>query len=61
MITAYSDADMPLETIWLFDNYMKDGRNFEIDKTKFPDLGTLVSNVRFNNQRVIPVVSTAVN
>ena len=61
MVDAYAAADMPLEVVWLFENVRKDNRNFEVDTDKFPDLGTFVQNVRFNNQRVVPVIGTAVN
>lgn len=56
VMNAYKLSDMPLESIWLDIEFMDRYRNFEINKTRFPNFASTASAIHKNGQKIIPIV-----
>jgi len=61
MIQAYSDAGMPLETVYLDIPYMQDYSDFTVNTVDFPDLQGLADSLHANNQKLVVIIDAALS
>lgn len=58
VLEAHDLANIPLESIWLDVQYMKDVRNFEVDTNRFKSIPTLSQALHRKQQRLVTVVES---
>ncbi|HZK19404.1 MAG TPA: TIM-barrel domain-containing protein [Treponemataceae bacterium] len=57
---GYKNADIPLDAIYLDIDYMVDYKDFTIDTTKFPHFKELVSELKKDGVRLVPIIDAGV-
>ena len=58
IVENYKENKIPLESIWLDIELLKDYHNFEVDTSKFSNLKGFSKKLQTNNQKLIPVVES---
>lgn len=53
---SFDEHDMPIDTIYLDIDYMKDYKNFTVDETVFPNFKEFVSEIKDKGIRLIPII-----
>ncbi|WP_304942100.1 TIM-barrel domain-containing protein, partial [Vallitalea guaymasensis] len=60
VLDEYRKNEIPLDSIYLDIDYMKDYKDFTIDKDRFPDFKNLVSDMKKEGIRLVPIIDAAV-
>ncbi|GMQ58206.1 glycoside hydrolase family 31 protein [Vallitalea sediminicola] len=60
VFNEYRKNEIPLDSIYLDIDYMKDYKDFTIDKDRFPDFENLVSDMKKEGIRLVPIIDAAV-
>ena len=57
---GYRSNGIPLDSIYLDIDYMKDYRDFTVDPEKFPDLPGLAADLKAQNLHLVPIIDAGV-
>ncbi len=60
VVKKFKDRDIPLEMLYLDIDYMKDFKDFTIDKVNFPDMCGLISDLKKDGIKVIPIIDAGI-
>ncbi|WP_273327059.1 TIM-barrel domain-containing protein [Vallitalea guaymasensis] len=60
VLDEYRKNEIPLDAIYLDIDYMKDYKDFTVDTDKFPDFQKLVSDMKKEGIRLVPIIDAGV-
>lgn len=60
IVKKFQDKDIPLEMLYLDIDYMKDFKDFTVDKANFPNFDGLIKDLKEDGIKAIPIVDAGV-
>lgn len=60
VVQGYRENGIPLDSVYLDIDYMKDYIDFTVDKTRFPDLAKLAAELKEQHIHLVPIIDAGV-
>ena len=60
VVDSHRSAGIPLDSVFMDIDYMKDYKDFTVDETKFPEFRDFVSEMKSRNIHLVPIIDAGV-